>query len=297
MVKTLINYDSYVLPERVKQKFDKYEYVFNPSLVVVNQYTYLAVRVFDQSSKTILALLYIWKNEKDIHEINLTDYFFEKLGLMKVADPKLFISENKVLGTINTGNANNLSHNEIVLFELEGFEVKNYYTCQYPNRTRVEKNWVFYFDKGVLFALYSLSPLTILKAVNIKENTIDFKKEYIINETDMKDCSIGTPLVELGDSFGFIAHKKYYRKRKRLYVGKVCIIKMIDGCPMLKVKNKILIHSFKSLLGEKFKFNKRLISCTYFSGICQSNGDIILSYGINDINWNIVKLKRNDLWL
>ena len=57
------------------------------------------------------------------------------------------------------------------------------------------------------------------------------------------------------------------------------------------------IHSLWSLLGSKFKFNKNLRSCTYFS--CLHKLDIntcVIGYGINDVNWRLKKVRIHKIW-
>lgn len=295
MINALKKYKTYHLSPKVLAFLNKYKYTFNPSLVIYDEVNYLAIRVYDSVSKSILALLLIWQNDKEeIININLTDFFKEKFNFSKVADPKLFLMNGLVYGSFNTSHATD-KPNELALFQLNGSKIENYYLCQYNDRMRTEKNWAFFYKNQALFVLYSLEPLTILKAETIDKHQIVFKKYFEDKTQNYKDHSIGTPLIELENGFGFMAHKKYYRKRKRLYLGKPCLFDVENGFK-LKVKQQFYFHSYKSLLGEKFKFNKNLISCTYFSGICREKGNLILGYGINDIDWNIVVLNKNKLW-
>lgn len=295
MINALKKYKAYHLSPKVLAFLSKYKYTFNPSLVIHDEVNYLAIRVYDNVSKSILALLLIWQDDKEeIVTINLTDYFKEKLNFSKVADPKLFLMEGQVYGSFNTSHATD-KPNELALFQLNGSKIENYYLCNYNERMRTEKNWAFFYKNQTLFALYSLEPLTVLKAETIDKDQIVFKKYFEDKTQNYKDHSIGTPLIELENGYGFMAHKKYYRKRKRLYLGKPCLFNFENGFK-LKVKRQFYFHSYKSLLGEKFKFNKNLISCTYFSGICRKKDKLILGYGINDIDWNIVVLNKNKLW-
>ncbi|WP_242131698.1 hypothetical protein [Aestuariivivens marinum] len=295
MVKTFINYPSYSLPQELMQILKKYSYIFNPSLILHNGVGYLSIRVYEDKSETILGLIFVWDDAGNIEQLNLSRYFEDNEGIHKVADPKLFIMNNKVYGTFNTGDAIK-DFNHLVLFQLEKSRIFDYKFCGYNERYRTEKNWAFFIDEEELYALYNLSPLTILKAIKTDENYIEFEKCFYDKTQSLKNYSIGTQLVKVKGKFCFIAHKKLYRKRKRLYLGRICILFLKDS-PKIAVKKSFLIHSWKSLFGSKFKFNKNLISCSYFSGLSLDRENIIVGYGINDVDWNIVTLKQKELWL
>lgn len=294
MVKRLINYESYVLPQKLVYRLKQYSYAFNPSFVKYKGNNYLAVRVYDDNQKKILALIFIWTNTDNFKLIDLSQYFYTKLDFKKVADPKLFVMDNKVYCTFNTGDGID-SNNKLVLLELYENEIKKYFCCDYEFRTKTEKNWAFYIENNQLFVFYSLSPLTILKAVKIGKDSILFDKYFFDDNQNFKNCSIGTPLLKIKGSYRFIAHKKYYRKRKRLYLGRLSTLTLKDK-PSVNIKKGFVFHSFRSLFGDNHKFNKNLISCSYFSGLCEDREDIILSYGINDVNSNLVKINKNKLW-
>ena len=294
MVKRLKNYKSYPLPEELKKILKTYNYVFNPSLVSLDDYNYLAIRVYKDATASIAALIFVWNKDERIEQIDLSDFFNSKLGFVKVADPKLFIMNNKVYGTFNTGDALKET-NQLVLLNFEGKAINEYHLCHYTERQRTEKNWAFYTEADELFALYSLSPLTVIKSIENRDGSILFEKYYIDENQNFENYSIGTSLIKLKKGYGFIAHKKYYNNRKRLYLGRVCSFST-KPTPQLKVGKNILIHSFRSLAGNKHKFNKNLISCTYFSGIHRLEDEIVLGYGINDVSWNLAVIEKKKLW-
>ncbi|RDK84807.1 hypothetical protein [Marinirhabdus gelatinilytica] len=295
MVVRLKNNEQYNLPKQVQKTLNKYAYVFNPSLVISRENHYLAIRAFCKESNSILALLFVWNDKKEVQEVNLTHYFCSRLKLVKVADPKLFVLEEEVYGTFNSGDAIKGS-NSIILFQLDKSLIKNYYECIYSDRIKTEKNWAFFKEKEEMFVLYSLDPLKILKLDKVSENKIFFKNFFCDPTQRLKNHSIGTPLIRVKNGYGFIAHKKLYRKRKRLYLGKMAILKT-SGPVVVSVRSIPIIHSFESLLGSKFKFNKNLISCSYFSGLYRYQNKLILGYGINDIDYNIVIVNKKKLWL
>ncbi|WP_040251232.1 hypothetical protein [Psychroserpens mesophilus] len=294
MLKQLKNSPRFPLSNTLLNELNKNKFVFNSSLVIHNGFVYVAFRVYDDKSKAILAFIYVLEGDRIINCINLSEYFLKNENVIKVADPKMFIMNDKVHCTFNTGDAIK-DVNSIFLLDIENNSIGNYFICNYVERMRTEKNWAFFNHKGKLLALYSLNPLTLLEATEIKEKQIRFKAYFTDKTQNFINYSIGTPLVEIDGNYGFIAHKKYFRKRKRLYIGKPCTLNM-NAKPALKVNKRILIHSLKSLLGEQHKFNKNLISCSYFSGIQIHDNDLVISYGINDIDWNIATIKTINIW-
>jgi len=198
--------------------------------------------------------------------------------------------------TFNNGHINN-RENIVVLFKLStDFKITEYYECIFSDRARVEKNWGFFYKDDGIHCLYSISPLIILKANKISDGKIFFKIINKITSPSLKKYSIGTPLCLVNQEYIFIAHKKIYFNGKRIYFGVPISLEFKKGKPNISFKNHLLVHSIISLFGASFKFNKNLISCTYFSGIYTSNNDVFLSYGINDLKWNVIKIKNKKLW-
>lgn len=294
MVLSLKRHTTDILPSSIKKTLEQYKYVFNPSYILFNRLNYLAVRVYDSDTKSILAKLFIWSSDTDVLKIDLSKVFKENLDIEKVADPKLFIMNDKVWGTFNSGYTDK-ENNKLVLFNLDENCVRDYYVCDYKYRNRVEKNWAFYFYENEIYALYNINSFIILKATSVGENKMIFENYFINNKINFGAYTIGTPLVSYKDNYIFIGHRKITRNGKRLYLGKPFFFKPSKS-PQLTYSKKYLIHSLKSLFGVKHKFNRFLISCTYFSGITILKNKVIISYGINDVSWRIVKLNISRIW-
>lgn len=294
MVVTLNWHSANILPKALKKILEHYQFVFNPSYINYNNHNYLAVRVYCEQTKSIIQKLYIWNEDVEITEIDLSQFFNDKLNLNKVADTKLFIMNNEIWGTFNSGYEHT-ENNKLVLFKIEGLNVSDYYSCDYKDRARVEKNWAFYYHENELYALYNLNGLKVLKATSIEKNKIVFESHYNNNDVSFGAYSIGTPLSFYKGNYIFMAHRKIVRKGKRLYLGKPFLFKPTEQ-PQLIASNKYVIHSLKSLFGAKHKFNRFLISCTYFSGIHILKNKAIISYGINDVSWKIAKINISRLW-
>ena len=93
------------------------------------------------------------------------------------------------------------------------------------------------------------------------------------------------------------AHEKLFlKRRKRIYFGRIIKLTLTNGNLIIKKTYPIrFIHSFKSLLGRRTKSNKNLISCTYIAGLYldEGNKELILSYGINDLDFCFSSIKLN----
>lgn len=296
MIKTLSNYScSGLIPEAVRKFLKAYPYVFNPSIIDGDGGLYMAIRTYNEESERIEALLFFWVCSERFQWINLTNYFKEEGAIERVADPKLFkLEDGSICGTFNTGYTERAS-NSIFFFELHKTFIKSYYRCVYNKRERIEKNWSFYNYNNELFVLYSINPLRILKCSK-SEKTLKCEEIYVSSSnTSLGNLSLGTPLLSVSkDAFIFIAHKKYFYKKKRLYLGKPMIFNTQTNT--IVPQSSLVIHSLTSLRGSEKKFNPNLISCTYFSGIMKMKENIIVTYGINDVAWNIIRLKYNKLW-
>ncbi len=281
-----------IIPEYIEEKIRSYKYSFNPSYAVCLETKALSIRLYNKETDKIEAHLFIWSSGNDIVEIDLSSYFEDSCNIAKVADPKLFVMDNCIWGTFNTGHVSKGS-NELFLFKIENSEIATYYACKLAGRRRIEKNWSFYSHSGNVYALYGLDPVTVLKAVSFEKNEALFEYEFNAENIRFKNYTIGTPLTRHGSSFCFVAHKKIFFFGKRLYFGKVFFFNPTTNTVNPCKTN--LIHSYRDLPGNRHKFNRNLISCTYFSGIHISNDEVFLCYGINDVDWSIASLKINEL--
>ncbi len=294
-VKTFCKQNKYKLPLEILSVISKYGFVFNPSFISINNKNYISFRLCENKKSSIKAYVFYWETgrESNFTKINLSEFFRKEIALKKVADPKMFFSDDIAYITFNTGQPKSVN-NQIYIVSLEKGIIINYWECYKDQRLRVEKNWAFFKKNNKWYCLYNINPLIILEESKVTEESSKIFFESIIEaKTKYIDYSIGTPLTTVdNETFYFIGHKKKYFKRKRLYYGSMFKLR-IDlnraECDLSK-ENDVYIDSFKSLLGNRFKFNRRLISCTYFSGIYLKNKQFVIGYGINDISWNLVKI-------
>jgi hypothetical protein len=277
-------------------KLDEYKNLFNLSLCVLqNELGYVAA-IRALSPEGILpfrsSLLTMHNGQKSV--IDLTDAFL-KYDVEVVADPKLFAVEQTIWCTFNTGYKSDVA-NDIYLVQVFPFVGKPQ-RCIYIERQRIEKNWAFYRKDDSWYALYGLSPVKILKCNNDNdESELVFETVAEHPKKFFKDYSIGTQICTVDERSILVAHKKINIGEKRIYLGRILIIDLQNET-IRPAKTAYLIHSFKSLFGVKQKWNKNLISCTYFSGITYEKTlkKLYLGYGVNDLNYNIAEIEESEL--
>ncbi|HIB49055.1 MAG TPA: hypothetical protein EYN07_10685 [Flavobacteriaceae bacterium] len=285
--------NSIVFPDRLKFELQDYNYVFNPSFLIQGNIRYCTFRVSDTNRGIIEALLYVWKDDKVLLKVNLTEFFSSKLKIERVADPKLFVLNNEIWGTFNTGHVRK-GQNQIYLFKVGLTGVEQTYKCIYESRQRIEKNWIFFYNNNEVYCLYGLGPLSILKLEKKEDGEATFKMFFKDNNQNYPNHSLGSPGVFKDGYLYFFTHYKFFFRNRRTYFGRAFCLK-VDNFEIHHNKN-FYIHNFSSLLGGKKKFNPNLQSCTYISGITFLDEYALISYGINDNDWHISKIKRKKLW-
>jgi hypothetical protein len=288
------NHQKDFVPDLIKKDLEQYKFVFNPSFVSLNTTQYWAFRCYSELRKEILAIIYIYDESNSsllIHDLNAI--FKEKYDL-KPADPKFFRIKDKVYCTLNTGYSAN-TENSVFLMQIseDKFNIRR---CVIEKRSMVEKNWAFFEQDGVMKMLYSISPICKTYALSSESESEVFFKEEKAVRNNLNSISIGTQPIINDNIIYLVGHRKYSFLKKRLYLGVPVKIDM----KTLSVKKGpvFLVHSLFSMLGNRFKFNKNLISCTYISGLQLNFADqqAKITYGINDVSWQTMQVNLDDLW-
>ena len=282
------------LPNEIRKDLTQYKFVFNPSFVICNDTEYWAFRCYLERQKEILCIIYIFnKTSRELKIIDLNSLFKVKYNV-RPADPKLLLLNNKVYCTLNSGHISD-GENDVFLFRIDS-EMLDIKKCIISNRNRIEKNWSFFEQDREIGMLYAVTPICkVYSCYKEDEEAIYFtlKKEI---DTTLPEYSIGTQLQVKGSEGFLIAHKKIVLKGKRIYLG--VPLKIDFETLTVIVGSYKMIHSFRAILGSKFKFNRNLMSCTYFSGL-QINferNNAKITYGINDVAWGSSIVKIDKLW-
>jgi len=216
-------------------------------------------------------------------------------GVEIVCDPKLLTLGGELWVTFNTGWHKDENH--LYLANLSGGYTRAI-QCHFSGRRAVEKNWVFFIRGEFIYALYSLDE-PILMSANISdlvsEKKIIFEQQERFSVSGLsRGYTLGTQLVRHGDYYYFVAHKKLLYFGRRIYFGVISRFSFDrKHCERI---SPYLIHSIASLFGSSIKYNKNLISCTYFSGIqTLGDGTVLLSYGVNDMSFGVAVLRVEGL--
>ncbi|EEE37689.1 hypothetical protein RKLH11_1525 [Rhodobacteraceae bacterium KLH11] len=230
--------------------------------------------------------------------ISLGELFRSQIGT-HVCDPKLFRIGGRCWVTFNTGHFERPNR---IFVAVIGPELGPLLEVDYPDRTEVEKNWAFFEQEGKIHALYDACPTVILREKSRLDGKIIFErvtdwdsKQDASNQkaTKQPKVTIGTPL-ELLDPmrnlYGFIGHRRWYWRGKRLYLGSPMTLKLDAEGAHIHTTSHIWTHSLRSMLGDQTKHNPNLISCTYFSGLSVTADKVLVSYGINDVDFSLAEM-------
>lgn len=219
-------------------------------------------------------------------------------GVSNVADPKLALIGGDVYVTFNSGFTRN-EPNDLYLQRITP-ALAPPRRCQLERRQLVEKNWAFFLGSdGHLRALYAASPeLVVIRADGglLGDNEIHFEREWSGSSGVPSAMSIGTQLLASADHNLLVLHRKLQIRGRRAYLGYMARFEYSTRGSALRVARTPLAHSLPTLLPARSRPNRNLISATYFSGISRDGTDLVLSYGINDIDFGVARIKEHKLW-
>nr|WP_319517575.1 hypothetical protein [uncultured Martelella sp.] len=223
---------------------------------------------------------------------------FASLNLPAVSDPKLFTLGDEVWAAINTGHFE--TPNRIFVKRIYPHASRPI-ECRFDRRGAIEKNWGFFLLNDELFCLYMLNPLTILRCVDRHAEHWEFVAHpdwAPLHNRKLPSLTIGPQPIVTDSASGpimhVIAHQRFVLLRKRTYLGRALGI-TLSGTPQITSVGPLLAHSPVSMLGSRIRHNRNLISCTYFSGLRISEGRALLSYGINDTDFNLAETSYEDI--
>lgn len=263
--------------------------IFNPSFLDWNDQWLVTFRYRDRERQGS-ALLQGDMAGGPSRRVDLSEHV-AKFGVARLADPKLFRLGDEAWITFNDGHS--AGENNVYLMRVAP-EVSAPLVCQLAGRRRIEKNWAFMVHGERLKALYSVDPVSFISAPwppRAGDTTVSFTHDSPPNEEPLpkrngRALTIGTQLAFDGSDTWLVTHEKWYFRGNRLYLGRAT---RLDD-EHLSYSPRRLSHSLSALLGSRDKPNPRLISCTYFSGIVVREGRAILSYGINDVDFNFAEI-------
>jgi len=218
-------------------------------------------------------------------------------GVWPVADPKLFTVGEEVWATFNTGYVASGQNSVYIQRIFPSLGVPQ--ECLLADRNAIEKNWAFFHDGHRLRALYSLNPLQILNAEPFLpgSRTVAFSRQAPASPGSGFPLTIGTQLAFTKDRSIMIAHEKISFRGRRAYFGRALELDLRYGQErIVRTARTALVHSIASLVPRLDRPNPNLLSATYFSGMCVLGGQVLVSYGINDVRAGFARLEEELIW-
>ena len=267
--------------------------IFNPSMVSTAQGVAIVFRAGRWPGDRPFRAYYLPAANMDKPPIDLTEAY-AATAVKAVSDPKLFMLEDEIWVTFNTGHLE--APNRIFMARLHPM-MSSPQELILPERQTIEKNWALFATNGALHAVYSVSPPIVLRARDrYSKGKISF--EPLSNEVcEMQNpgwgLTLGSQLASLdsaGSDFGVVVHRKLYWGKKRAYLGLPGRVRRDGDKYAIAFGQRYLAHSPRALLGSRIRHNPHLISCTYISGLIVEDGRAILGYGINDVEAGFAEL-------
>lgn len=266
--------------------------IFNPSFCWLRNVRIFAFRAIPDDGDSLTSFVSIDDDAGQTVK-NLSTDLCGELNTVQLIDPKITRINSEIYITFNSGYVP--EGNDVFIMKVYP-EMESPRRMLYKGRQKQERNWAFFSENDEIYALYRINPLKILKLKKADQTSWEMEDYFCekgTNEDVPRNLSIGTQLAGLDGRYYFVAHKKLYFLRKKIYLGKLCVFDFKNK--KIRAGKFWLIHSLKSLLGSRPKHNTNLLSCTYFSGIQASPGCIRLGYGINDLETGFSAHATDDL--
>lgn len=151
----------------------------------------------------------------------------------------------------------------------------------YDGRRPTEKNWALYREGDAVFALYSLSPLVILRRVSVATDAWTWECYHRETGPFNPNFHIGTPLQKRGQHWYGVAHEIIHQPMQKAYFG--VVVRLDHTSRTVDVGRKRYAHDSQHMLGLHRSKAMRTPRCaTYHAGFQLRGDEAILTYGIND---------------
>lgn len=213
-------------------------------------------------------------------------------------DARLFWFGQDLYMTFNTGHPESRSAQNSVFTQRVFPEVGEPLPLEIKPRQRVEKNILFEEVSGSLVAHYGYRSTPVSVITNLTGWSICPPTGNAVNVHELdgrtpnarrgprRTYGQGTPWTPWGSSSVAIVNERTHWSGLRSYQGRL-VVRRDAAVTMQRGR---LYHGAMSRLGSMRRRNKRLLHCTYFSGMTVFGGRLLVSYGINDSKFGVVDL-------
>lgn len=277
--------------------------VFNPSFGRLGSLLLIAYRAIPAGERRIRSFVAARPYEAAAFTVTDLTAMGAEYGLVRVADPKLIDAGDALYVTFNTGFSAD-THNDIFVVRVAPNLGEFQRVVADFDRQRIEKNWAFLIGRDTTpMAIYQLHPYREVRLVSGQLDTADDLR-FALREPTRADSalaanlSIGTqPLGAGGGRHHLVAHEKWTILNRRSYFGRAVTV---DGVGtddvMVRAGRSRMIHRWQDALPRRTAHNRSLLSATYFSGLVRDRDDLILGYGVNDVDFSIARIDEEDVW-
>lgn len=276
--------------------------VFNPSVVIEGDVTYIAVRAETSPGERPFRALLLTVRDGRVDDVVDLSAGLRSVTDAKAADPKLVRMGAEIYVTFNTGKTAS-GENDIYLQRIAPV-LGPPQQCIVHDRRRIEKNWGFYLlPDGVPRFIYSIAPLTLLRLSDGElgsSPTLTFTPELTAPmPADFPRLHIGSQPLMSAEGRALVAANRQVQlrvSRHKFYFGLIAEIDLVSGS-LVRLSRHPLIHSWGSMLPpQREPHNPGLWSATYFSGLDRDGDDLVLSYGVNDREGHVARIAERSVW-
>lgn len=265
-------------------------YQFNPSSVILNGNLYTVWREVDKNGEREL---YIGKEKikaKGFEINNLSEQIkIQNPSINWVGDSRLFIFLEKIYLVFDTGHSE--MPNRIFIAQLDSTgkllsKIKE--VIKSDTRNPIEKNWNFFAEGTILYAIYRHIPFEVLELVEENNDYMFFRKtvqhEVFRDNSRIRGEIRGTSTpIRVGSYYVSTTHSSFKTRRGLVYQSHFFIFcAHYPFKPISFSADPINYASMRRLFKPKMKLNSIVHQVEFPSGAFKIGRKIVIGYGLND---------------
>jgi hypothetical protein len=220
-----------------------------------------------------------------------------------VADPKAFTALGRHFVSFNTGHSERPNRLFVVEVDADGRPVDRPLEARVPDRRLIEKNWGFFGHGGELLALYSLSPLVVLRCMP-RAGVLDcepvFRHEWNAEpvEGPFGPLHGGPCPVHAAGRLLAVAQSRTSSERSTYRGTLLALEEQPPFAPIAVAASPLFaLDAEERALVPPARLNPRVRECLYPAGLLHDAGSnsVTLTYGLNDYRAGLRVYRLGDL--